>query len=190
MSQNSSIEWTDATWNPVRGCTKISQDAPTATPKFRRAIPRCGRASVRTGVRPATRPEKLLEPLPWARPKMVFVNSMSDLFHEDVPATTSWRLRGDDRVPVAHLQVLTKRSARLAAAFRTTLVRARKREHLVGRECREPKSGLPRIADLQQAPARVRFLSVEPLLEDLGEVNLEGIQWVIVGGESGLVLAQ
>jgi protein gp37 len=132
-------------------------------------------------------PEKLAEPLRWRNPKMIFVNSMSDLFHEDVPdeyvvavakvmATANWHT----------YQVLTKRSDRLRSMLNGPLSFAANQAHIWwGVSVENRKSGLPRIGNLQDASAGVRFLSVEPLLEDLGEFNLDGIGWVIVGGESG-----
>jgi protein gp37 len=131
--------------------------------------------------------EKLAELLRWKTPKMIFVNSMSDLFHKDVP---------DDYVEaVAHVmelanwhtyQVLTKRSSRLRDMLGEGLQFAAGLRHIWwGVSVEDRAHGLVRIKHLQQAPAAVRFLSIEPLLEDLGEINLEGIHWVIVGGESG-----
>jgi len=132
-------------------------------------------------------PEKLAEPLRWRNPKMIFVNSMSDLFHEKVPE--------DYVVAVARVmvsanwhtyQVLTKRSGRLRKLLNTSLRFAANQEHIWwGVSVENRKYGLPRIEDLQNNDAAMRFLSVEPLLEDLGKLDLGGIDWVIVGGESG-----
>ena len=188
MSNNSKIEWTDATWNPVRGCTKISPGcthcyAETFAERFR------GVPGHPFGQGFALRlvPEKLDEPLRWAAPRMVFVNSMSDLFHERVPdayiedvatmmLTANWHI----------YQVLTKRASRMAALLRTKLRTASRASHIWwGVSVEDRKHGVPRIDVLRSAPARVRFLSVEPLLEDLGRINLHGIDWAIVGGESG-----
>ena len=188
MSERSGIEWTDATWNPVRGCTKISPGckhcyAETFAERFRgvKGHP------YEQGFDLRLVPEKLTEPLLWRSPKLVFVNSMSDLFHEGVPddyiemvcrvmTTANWHT----------FQVLTKRSARLRDLLRGRLRFAGEQEHIwwgVSVENRE--YGLPRIEHLQAAPARVRFLSVEPLLEQLGHFDLSGVSWTIVGGESG-----
>ena len=132
-------------------------------------------------------PEKLAEPLRWRNPKMIFVNSMSDLFHENVPE--------DYVVAVAKVmvaakwhtyQVLTKRSDRLRELLNSSLRFAANQKHIWwGVSVENRKYGLPRIGHLQNANAAVRFLSVEPLLEDLGKFDLRGIDWVIVGGESG-----
>jgi protein gp37 len=188
MSAQSTIEWTDATWNPVRGCTKISDGckhcyAETFAERFRgvKGHP------YEKGFDLRLVPEKLAEPLRWRAAKMVFVNSMSDLFHDDVPVeyitavakvmvTANWHT----------YQVLTKRSARLRELLDSSLRFAATQSHIWwGVSVENRRFGLPRIEDLRHTKAAVRFLSVEPLLEDLGAINLSGISWVIVGGESG-----
>lgn len=188
MSENSTIEWTDATWNPVRGCTKISPGckhcyAETFAERFR-GVPG---HPYEQGFDLRLIPEKLAEPLKWGTPKTIFVNSMSDLFHEEVP---DWYIEQVARVmEMARwhtYQVLTKRASRLRALLSTKLAFAAKLNHIWwGTSVEDKKYGVPRIAELQDAPAGIRFLSIEPLLEDLGTVNLTGIHWVIVGGESG-----
>jgi len=188
LSLNSHIEWTDATWNPVRGCTKVSPGckhcyAETFAERFRgvKGHP------YEQGFDLKLVPEKLTEPLSWRSPKLVFVNSMSDLFQDGVPDeyveavcrvmfTARWHT----------FQVLTKRSQRLRAMLSGQLRFAAEQDHVWwGVSVEDRTYGLPRVADLQHAPAKVRFLSIEPLLEDLGEIDLSGISWVIVGGESG-----
>jgi protein gp37 len=188
MSENSAIEWTDATWNPVRGCTKISPGctncyAETFAERFR-GVPG---HPYEQGFDLRLVPEKLAEPLRWHTPKMVFVNSMSDLFHKDVPDEyVRDVVRVMRRANWHTYQVLTKRSERLRDLLQTDLAAAADEPHIWwGVSVENRKHGLPRIDHLRAAPARVRFLSVEPLLEDLGPLNLEGIHWVIVGGESG-----
>lgn len=188
MSLNSHIEWTDATWNPVRGCTKISAGckhcyAETFAERFRgvKGHP------YEFGFDLRLVPEKLLEPLSWASPKLVFVNSMSDLFHPGVPddyiASVAEVMK---RADWHTFQVLTKRADRLSHLLQTRLGFASKLRHIWwGVSVENRKSGLPRIDHLRSAPASVRFLSIEPLLEDLGSVDLSGIHWAIVGGESG-----
>ena len=188
MSETSSIEWTDATWNPVRGCTKVSPGcthcyAETFAERFR-GVP--GHA-YEQGFDLRLVPDKLLEPARWTRPKMVFVNSMSDLFHEDVPDSyvravvevmceCSWHL----------YQVLTKRSGRLRQMLSTELAKAAARPNIWwGVSVENRKHGLPRLGDLVATQTTTRFLSIEPLLEDVGEIDLRNIDWVIVGGESG-----
>lgn len=188
MSDKSKIEWTDATWNPVRGCTKISPGcthcyAETFAESFR-GVPG---HPYEQGFDMRLVPDKLTQPLLWRSPKMIFVNSMSDLFHEGVP---------DDYVEAVALvmtkakwhtfQVLTKRSERLRDLLNTRLDFAAKQPHIWwGVSVENRRYGLPRIDHLRQASAVQRFLSIEPLLEDLGGINLDGIDWVIVGGESG-----
>ncbi len=188
MSLNSHIEWTDATWNPVRGCTKISPGckhcyAETFAERFRgvKGHP------YEQGFDLRLVPEKLTEPFSWRTPKLVFVNSMSDLFQDGVPesyiqavcrvmATARWHT----------FQVLTKRSERLKELLSGPLRFAAEQEHIWwGVSVEDKKYGLPRISHLQDAPAGIRFLSIEPLLEGLGEFDLSGISWAIVGGESG-----
>jgi protein gp37 len=188
MSQHSEIEWTDATWNPVRGCTKISPGcahcyAETFAERFR-GVPG---HPYEQGFDLRLVPEKLADPLRWKTPKMIFVNSMSDLFHEDVPDDYVSSIARVMQTANWHTyQVLTKRSERLRDLLQTTLTAAATEPHIWwGVSVENRKHGLSRIDHLRAAPARVRFLSVEPLLEDLGEINLEGIHWVIVGGESG-----
>ncbi|HWW61477.1 MAG TPA: phage Gp37/Gp68 family protein, partial [Thermoanaerobaculia bacterium] len=132
-------------------------------------------------------PGKLDDPLRWLTPKRIFVNSMSDLFHDDVP--DEYIVRVAKVMLRAHwhvFQILTKRSERMRDALNTYLREAAEAEHIWwGVSVEDRKFGLPRIVDLQRSDARVRFLSVEPLLEDLGDMDLSGISWVIVGGESG-----
>jgi protein gp37 len=133
-------------------------------------------------------PEKLAEPLRWRSPKMIFVNSMSDLFHDEVPDDYIVRVARVMVMARWHTyQVLTKRSERLRKLLNTKLsFAAEQRQIWWGVIVEDKKYGLPRIEDLRKAQAKVRFLSVEPLLEDLGQVRLEGVDCVIVGGESGV----
>lgn len=188
MSGQSSIEWTDATWNPVRGCTKISPGckhcyAEVFAERFRGVA---GHPYER-GFDLRLVPEKLAEPLRWAKPRMIFVNSMSDLFHESVPE--NYILKVSEVMSLANwhiFQVLTKRSERMRRMLQTTLGAFAKLPHIWwGVSVENKKHGLPRIQDLRSTPASVRFLSIEPLLEDVGKIRLGGISWVIVGGESG-----
>lgn len=188
MADHSKIEWTDATWNPVRGCTKISPGckhcyAETFAERFRGVVGH----PYEQGFDPRLVPGKLNEPFKWSTSRMVFVNSMSDLFHTYVPDEYIERVA---RVMVAAnwhtYQVLTKRADRLQELLSGHLRFAAKARNIWwGVSVENKKHGLPRIDHLRQAPAQVRFLSVEPLLEDLCEIDLSGIHWVIVGGESG-----
>jgi protein gp37 len=188
MADNSKIEWTDSTWNPIRGCTKISPGcthcyAETFAERFRgvKGHP------YEQGFDLRYVPEKLGEPLRWSKPRMIFVNSMSDLFHEDVPTKYILDVAAVMRKADWHTyQVLTKRADRLQAVLNTELREQASLRHIWwGVSVENRKHGLPRISDLQGTPAAVRFLSIEPLLEHLGTLDLRGIHWVIVGGESG-----
>jgi protein gp37 len=188
MSVNSKIEWTDATWNPMRGCTKISPGclhcyAETFAERWR-GIPG---HPFEFGFDLRLVPEKLGDPIRWATPRRIFVNSMSDLFHERVPDEYILKI---GRVMVAAnwhtYQILTKRADRMHKLLKDSLNFAAGQSHIwwgVSAENRE--HGLPRIDLLRNSPAQIRFISIEPLLEKLGKINLKGINWVIVGGESG-----
>jgi len=188
MSDHSAIEWTDATWNPVRGCTKITSGcahcyAETFAERFR-GVPG---HPYEQGFDLRLIPEKLSQPLLWNRPRMIFVNSMSDLFHEGVPDEYIVKVARVMQLASWHTyQVLTKRSERLRDLLRTKLRPMAEEPHIWwGVSVENRKQGLQRIDHLREAPARVRFLSVEPLLESLGPLDLSGMHWVIVGGESG-----
>jgi protein gp37 len=188
MGEKTDIEWTDATWNPVRGCTKISPGcahcyAETFAERFR-GVPG---HPYEQGFDLRLVPHKLAEPLRWREPKMVFVNSMSDLFHEDVSNDYIAKVVRVMQLAEWHTyQVLTKRSQRMRDLLQTTFRSAAEAPHIWwGVSVENRQHGLPRVEHLRAAPARVRFLSVEPLLEDLGRVNLAGIHWLIAGGESG-----
>jgi protein gp37 len=188
MSDRSRIEWTDATWNPVRGCTKVSPGckhcyAETFAERFR-GVPG---HPFEQGFDLRLVADKLEQPLRWRAPRRIFVNSMSDLFHERVPdnyiaevgrvmARASWHV----------FQVLTKRHTRLQTLLSNELRWMGELPNVwYGVSVENRNHGLRRIDALRQTPAVVRFLSIEPLLEDLGPLDLAGIHWVIVGGESG-----
>jgi protein gp37 len=188
MSASSQIEWTDATWNPVRGCTKISPGcthcyAETFAERFRGVAGH----PYEQGFDLRLIPEKLAEPLRWAAPKAVFVNSMSDLFHEGVPDQYIAEVVRVMKLADWHtFQILTKRASRLRDLLRGPLAFVEALRHIWwGVSVEDRTHGLPRIDLLRDVPAALRFLSIEPLLEDLGPLDLDGIHWVIVGGESG-----
>ncbi len=221
MAGTSDIDWTDATWNPVRGCTKVSPGckhcyAETFAERFRGVAGH----PYEQGFDPRLAPAQLDAPLHWRRPRTIFVNSMSDLFGEFVPNKYVAAVFGVMAGTLQHTyQILTKRARRLPAWVGWA-------QEMASRPCRgadrwdaaldagaerasswrgypipkapwplpnvwlgvsveDRKYGLPRIEHLRQTPAAVRFLSIEPLLEGLGEIDLTGIHWVIVGGESG-----
>jgi protein gp37 len=188
VADHSKIEWTDATWNPVRGCTKISPGcthcyAETFAERFRgvKGHP------YEQGFDLRLVPNKLDEPMGWRLPRRVFVNSMSDLFHDAVPdeyitSVADVMVRADWHT----FQVLTKRSARMRDLLKTRLMVAAAKSHIWwGVSVENKASGLTRIEHLRSSPAAIKFLPIEPLLEDVGLLNLSGIHWVIVGGESG-----
>lgn len=188
MSDRSDIEWTDATWNPVRGCVKVSPGckhcyAETFAERFR-GVPG---HPYEQGFDVRLVPEKLEEPLRWGTPRRVFVNSMSDLFQKDVPDDFIDEVVDVMRQAYWHTyQVLTKRADRMRQFLEHRHPDVSRLSHVwwgVSVENRE--HGLPRVELLRETPAAIRFLSIEPLLEDLGAVDLSGIDWVIAGGESG-----
>lgn len=188
MSLMSKIEWTDATWNPVRGCSKLSPGCKHCyAERFAERFRGIKGHPFELGFDVRLVPEKLAEPFRWSEPRMIFVNSMSDLFHDKVPQSFISRVAKTMVIARWHTyQILTKRSSRMKELLCGPLYRVAREPHIWwGVSVEDRKYGFPRIADLQTVPAAVRFLSIEPLLEDLGRIPLEGISWVIVGGESG-----
>jgi len=184
-----SISWTDKTWNPVRGCDKISAGcqhcyAYAFAERFR-GVPR---HPFEQGFGLRLVPEKLAEPIRLRKPSMIFVNSTSDLFHEGVPAAYIRQIADVMMQTPRHtFQVLTKRSERMRELLNSPDFQdvAEATNVWWGVSCEDKKSGVPRIEHLRQAQVRNRFVSAEPLLECLGDVMLQGIHWLIVGGESG-----
>lgn len=180
----SSIEWTEHTWNPVTGCTKVSPGCKHCYAEvMARRLEAMGAAGYQNGFKLTLHPERLEQPMLRKTPTTYFVNSMSDLFHEDVPDEfVEQVLAVCTATPQHTYQVLTKRAERLPKFFRGRHVPD---NVWLGVSVEDKKYGVPRIAQLRRVRASVRFLSVEPLLEDVGALNLKGIRWVIVGGESG-----
>jgi protein gp37 len=179
---STAIEWTDETWNPTTGCTKVSPGCAHCyierTPAFRIS----GRRFVRGVIPVALHESRLDAPLRWRQPRRIFVNSMSDLFHADIPE--AFIARVFDTMRRAHwhqFQVLTKRPARL----RELAAQLPWPPNVWQGVSVENAAHVHRVADLQQVPAAVRFLSIEPLLGPIPDLPLTGIAWVIVGGESG-----
>jgi len=177
------IEWTDKTWNPITGCTKKSAGcAHCYAEVMARRLQAMRLEKYRNGFELTLHEEALTEPLQWKKQHNIFVCSMSDIFHEKVPFEFVDRIMKTIRqTPQHRYQILTKRSERMVEYFKT--------RHIpqnvwlgVTVECQTSKS---RIDDLRGLDATVKFLSCEPLIEDLGELNLDGIDWIIVGGESG-----
>ena len=185
MSTQSKIEWTEQTWNPTVGCTKISPGCKNCYAEtMARRLKAMGARGYENGFRLTLMPERLVEPLERRKPTVYFVNSMSDLFHEKVPFEYIRRVFDVMARASQHtFQVLTKRAERMAEFCRSVEVPA---NVWLGVSVENRKHGVRRIDVLRKVPARVRFLSVEPLLEDLGPFDLAGIHWVIVGGESGV----
>jgi protein gp37 len=183
MPTKSNIEWTEMTWNPVTGCTKISQGCKHCyAERMAKRLTAMGSDRYRNGFRVTLHPDLLDVPRKWRQPRVVFVNSMSDLFHEDIPDAFIQRVFATMRdCPQHTFQVLTKRAERLAA-----LAPMLPWPHNVWMGVSvEDARVVNRIGYLQKAPAAVRFLSLEPLIGPLEGLRLEGIDWAIVGGESG-----
>ncbi|MFN4293627.1 MAG: DUF5131 family protein [Thermoflexales bacterium] len=183
MADRSGIEWTQATWNPLTGCSKVSPGCKVCyAERFAQRLQAMGVDKYRNGFKLTLHPQALGEPLRWRRPRLVFVNSMSDLFHEDVPLDFIRRVfRVMQQAKQHHFQVLTKRSARLAEiaplldwppnVWMGVSVESAQYTY--------------RIHHLKGTAAAVKFISCEPLLGPLPDLPLDGIDWVIVGGESG-----
>lgn len=183
MATSSDIEWTDTTWNPLSGCTKISPGCKHCyAERMAKRLKAMGAERYRDGFKLTLHPQALNEPRLWRKPRLVFVNSMSDLFHKDVPLSFIQDVFSVMNECTSHtFQVLTKRSERLAEVS-SSLSWSDNIWMGVSVESAQYKR---RIDHLRGVPAKVRFLSVEPLLGDLGELNLQNIHWVIAGGESG-----
>jgi len=183
MASNSHIEWTDATWNPVTGCTKISPGCKHCyAERLAKRLKAMGQANYRNGFKVTLQPQMLELPLQWKTPKRIFVNSMSDLFHEEVP--TAYIKQVFDVMGRAHwhqFQVLTKRSERVLELSKELKWAP---QIWMGVSVENEKY-TSRIDDLRKTGAHVKFLSLEPLLGPLPKLNLRGIAWAIVGGESG-----
>jgi Bacteriophage protein gp37 len=183
MADNSSIEWTDATWNPVTGCTKISPGCKNCyAERLALRLKEMGNGRYADGFSLALHPDALGLPLRWTKPKMIFVNSMSDLFHESVPEEYIQKVFAVMEKAHWHkFQILTKRADRLARLAQ----RLSWPTHVWQGVSVENKAYVNRIALLRQVPATIRFLSIEPLLGPIPNLPLDDIHWVIVGGESG-----
>ncbi len=183
MGERSDIEWTDATWNPVTGCTKISPGCKHCyAERLALRLQAMGNPRYRNGFQVTLHPDQITLPLRWRQPRHIFVNSMSDLFHEAVPEEfirRAFEVMGKADWHV--FQVLTKRAKRLAEIA----PRLRWPSNVWQGVSIENSRYMGRVSYLQKVPASVRFLSLEPLLGPLPNIPLDGINWVIVGGESG-----
>ncbi len=183
MANNSSIEWTEATWNPVTGCTKVSPGCKFCyAERMARRLQAMGTENYRNGFRLTLQPRMLELPLTWTKPRLIFVNSMSDLFHDRVPLDYIQRVFEVMRKASWHtFQVLTKRSERLAELS----PKLDWPSNVWMGVSVENEDYVSRIDDLRLTSATVKFLSLEPLLGPLPNLKLPNIDWVIVGGESG-----
>ena len=183
MSTESAIEWTEVTWNPVTGCTKISQGCRHCyAERMSRRLQAMGVGKYANGFSVAVHGSVLREPFKWRRPRLVFVNSMSDLFHESVPSAFIEAVFDVMNRASRHtFQVLTKRPGRVAQMSR----RLRWTRNIWMGTSIESEQWLGRLAALAETGAQTKFLSLEPLLGPLPKLELQGVDWVIVGGESG-----
>jgi protein gp37 len=183
MAHGSSIEWTESTWNPVTGCSKISPGCKHCyAERMAERLQAMGQSNYKNGFELTLQPQMLELPLTWKKPQTIFVNSMSDLFHDDVPLAYVQRVFDVMRRAHWHrFQVLTKRASRLAA-IDTELEWT---PNIWMGVSVESMKYAARIDDLRRTRAHVRFLSLEPLLGALPDLDLRGIHWAIVGGESG-----
>jgi protein gp37 len=183
MALGSGIEWTESTWNPITGCNKISPGCKHCyAERMAERLLAMGQPNYRNGFDLTLQPQALELPLQWKKPQTIFVNSMSDLFHRDVPLAYIQRVFDVMRRAYWHrFQILTKRGDRLSQL-----------DHCLDWPANvwmgvsvENSDFVHRIEDLRTTRARIKFLSLEPLLGPLPNLNLQGIEWVIVGGESG-----
>jgi protein gp37 len=184
MSTKSNIEWTQFTWNPATGCTKISPGCKHCYAEvMAERLQAIGAPGYENGFKLTLHPDRLTQPLKRKKPALYFVSSMSDMFHENIPFEYLDRVFETIRATPQHTyQILTKRPERMEQYFQT---RAVPPNAWLGTTVEDKEYGLPRIDILRRIAAKTRFLSIEPLLEDLGIFDLTGIHWVIVGGESG-----
>ncbi len=187
MADASTIEWTDATWNPVSGCTKITAGCDFCyAERFAERFRGVPGHPFEHGFDLTLKPDRLLQPLQWRRPRRIFVNSMSDLFHKEIP--TAFIDRVFDTMEKANwhtYQVLTKRSSLLVRYLRHRYGTAKAPAHIWLGVSVEDAQNTVRLKHLKAAQASIKFVSFEPLLASVGPVDLTGIDWAIVGGESG-----
>jgi protein gp37 len=187
MADSTAIEWTDATWNPVTGCTKITAGCDNCyAARFSERFRGVPGHPFEMGFDLTLRPDRLLQPFTWKRPRMIFVNSMSDLFHKEIPK--QYIAAVFDTMEKANwhtYQILTKRSSLLRKFVNDRYQERVAPAHMWFGVSVENEQAKSRIVHLQKANASVRFLSVEPLIAPIGKLNLQNIHWVIVGGESG-----
>jgi protein gp37 len=184
MSYSSAIEWTDATWNPLTGCTKISEGCLNCyAEKLALRLKAMGSPKYKKGFLLTYHEKSLKEPLSWKKPKNIFVNSMSDTFHENVSdeiILNLFKIMND--TPQHQFQVLTKRSKRLQYFNK----KIKWTSNIWLGVTVENQKNISRVYDLQKTDAKIKFISFEPLIGPISDLDLSGIDWVIVGGESGI----
>ena len=187
MARKSTIEWTNSTWNPVTGCTKVSAGCDHCyAERFSERFRGVEGHPFESGFDLKLRPERLEQPAHWRRPQLIFVNSMSDLFHKNIPTDYIHRVFDTmERADWHVYQVLTKRSSLMRRFVRGRYGDVKAPPHIWLGVSIENAAACSRLRHLKQTNASVRFVSFEPLLGPPGEVDLEGIHWVIAGGESG-----
>ena len=187
MAYKSAIQWTHSTWNPVTGCTKVSTGCDNCyAERFAERFRGTPGHPFETGFDLTLRHERLTQPLSWKRPRMIFVNSMSDLFHKDVPREFVDNVFDTMEEADQHVfQVLTKRSPLMRDYLRHRYGSNHSPRHIWCGVSVEDERATARIRHLRESPVSTRFLSIEPLLGPISDLDIEGISWVIVGGESG-----
>jgi protein gp37 len=187
MADKSAIEWTNSTWNPVTGCTKISAGCDFCyAERFSERFRGVKGHPFKNGFDLTLKPDRISQPLSWRKPRLIFVNSMSDLFHKEIPTTYIDKVFETMETASWHIfQVLTKRSSLMRNYINQRYQKSKAPEHIWLGVSVEDGTKLSRIAHLQQTQASVRFLSIEPLIGPPGKMDLSGIHWVIAGGESG-----
>ncbi|MFQ6611432.1 MAG: DUF5131 family protein, partial [Fidelibacterota bacterium] len=184
MALYSKIEWTEQTWNPTTGCSKVTPGCQNCYAEvMARRLKAMGHKRYQNGFKITLQPDRLSEPLRQKKPSVYFVNSMSDLFHEEVPDNYIKKILDVIKQSSWHtFQILTKRADRMVEFFQSYEV---PNNAWLGVTVEDKTFGVPRIDKLKRINSNIRFLSIEPLLENIGELDLSGIHWVIVGGESG-----
>ncbi len=187
MAETTAIEWTDATWNPVTGCTKISAGCDNCyAERFAERFRGVPGHPFEHGFDLMLRPDRVKQPLRWREPRMIFVNSMSDLFHKEVPRAFIAQVFDTMEAATWHtFQILTKRSSIMRDFLKRRYPNDRGPTHMWFGASIEDGSKKSRLEHLRQSPAGIRFLSIEPMIGPVGKLDLDGIDWVIVGGESG-----
>lgn len=187
MADSSTIEWTDATWNPVSGCTKVTAGCDFCyAERFAERFRGVPGHPFEAGFDLELKPARLMQPLAWRRPRRIFVNSMSDLFHKDIPSSfIDAVFETMERASWHTYQILTKRSSLMEKYLKNRYGDRNAPPHIWLGVSIEDARNVVRLKHLKRAQATIKFVSFEPLLGSVGRISLSGIDWVIVGGESG-----